>query len=661
MALKTHFKLAGDVIKLPLNYQELSLELNFDKDDPDYRGQVSTNAWELGLGDANDGTDGANIAIRYVNSGNIFDGIPFRIDLSYGTPTGAVYENVFDGYLDLPNAEFLCDRIKANSVEKKGIDWLNEVADSFTFEYLATSVADGGAGTITETDYVLIPYQLNSQTNKLDTAILLLSGYSILNDILGSVQLIEELIVAIESSGGTAFGNIASVILIVLRLLLLIASVIIFFNNLFKYLVQAVKYKSGMYLYDLCSKGADYLGYRFESTILGGDVGRYNLPTGGSIGFDNVAVIPESYNQYEDDEGILGVFDVRDKDELKGFYRGTFGDLLRNLKTMFNAKIIIEDDNGEKVLRLERIDTDTSFDIYRIPSLDRSKSPYKYNTEELNAYYGLSYVPDLNDKNVWQDYIGTELQVITSSTLSSINNLVKGEVQHKINFSLSAIKLDLTKSEKIVRSTMLGYYAIINVAFLAVKIAIIIINGFIWVINNAIRILKTLKVIRKSTRLIAPIRLDIIRNPFQEFIDRYDDRRTEILIMENDFINTPKLIGLAKSWKDKAPLEAHKVSVVNKQLLSVQNLWNEFHYINSFVGAENNQAIIHQLSNVPFCIDDYNKLKNSNIIVDSDGVSKGEMVSLKWNIYKQTADMTFKIKKTYTEHLTTNKILSDGR
>ena len=260
MALKTHFKLLGNEIKLPLNYQELSLELNFDKDDPNFRGQVTTNAWELGLGDANDGTDGANISIKHVSYGNIFDGIPFSIDLSYGKNGINVYENVFDGYLDLPNAEFLCDRIKANSIEKKGIDWLNGgAADSFTFEYLATSVADGGAGTIATSDYVLIPYQLNSQANKLDTVILLLTAFSIVNDLITLAESIGQLLGSAITKGIFGVNEIVLAVGTTLRLIILINSSSVLIKQVFKYILQDVKYKAGMYIHDLCEKGADHL------------------------------------------------------------------------------------------------------------------------------------------------------------------------------------------------------------------------------------------------------------------------------------------------------------------------------------------------------------------------------------------------------------------
>ena len=117
--------------------------------------------------------------------------------------------------------------------------------------------------------------------------------------------------------------------------------------------------------------------------------------------------------------------------------------------------------------------------------------------------------------------------------------------------------------------------------------------------------------------------------------------------------------------------------------MSANNLWNNFHLINSFIEDDNrtvttvlgipfvsqgvaleqvnNQKKVYSVSNIPFCIEDYNLVKDNSQIFDSDGVTKGEIVSLKWNVFSQTADITFKVKEKYTNNLKLTKILSDGQ
>ena len=64
---------------------------------------------------------------------------------------------------------------------------------------------------------------------------------------------------------------------------------------------------------------------------------------------------------------------------------------------------------------------------------------------------------------------------------------------------------------------------------------------------------------------------------------------------------------------------------------------------------------------MPFCIDDYEKVKNNNIIYDSDGITSAIVLSLTWNIFSQTASVKYKVRKKYTENLVESIILSDGR
>ena len=159
--IKPVFYLNGIRITEPINYQSLELEVNFDLDDPSYRGRVSTNRWELGLGDLNDNNDGTKNALAHITGGltggvGVFEGIPFKIELE-DEPNGT--QTIFDGYLDLSTADITCSRISANAIESGGIDWFNDIVDSFDFEYLY-NLNDGEAGKISRADFVTIRYIL---------------------------------------------------------------------------------------------------------------------------------------------------------------------------------------------------------------------------------------------------------------------------------------------------------------------------------------------------------------------------------------------------------------------------------------------------------------------------------------------------------------------
>ena len=133
--MKVNFYINNKKITEPLNYQELSLQLNYDADDPN--AAVNINEWELGVGGYNPNKDGANLSNAHINNGlsggvGIFEGLPFRIELEHA---GNI-QDIFSGYLDLTSDLIDCDLVNATAIEEGGVDWLNEVADSVSFEYL---------------------------------------------------------------------------------------------------------------------------------------------------------------------------------------------------------------------------------------------------------------------------------------------------------------------------------------------------------------------------------------------------------------------------------------------------------------------------------------------------------------------------------------------
>ena len=124
--IRAKFYLNNQLISEPLNYEELSISLVFDGDDPEQRNQVSVNNWQFGLGDNQDAGDGAEIIKKYINEGlvgglGIFEGLPFRIELDNGVSTDVL----FDGFLDLSSGSYKCYEIDAPAIESQGIDSLN--------------------------------------------------------------------------------------------------------------------------------------------------------------------------------------------------------------------------------------------------------------------------------------------------------------------------------------------------------------------------------------------------------------------------------------------------------------------------------------------------------------------------------------------------------
>jgi len=650
--LKTNFSIDGKRVKEPLNYKNLSIELNFDKDDPNFRGQVSINEWSIGLGDQGDIEDGAKIIKDYINGGligglGVFEGLPFKIELE----NNGVSQDLFNGYLDLSEAEVLCDRVTAKALETGGVDWFNEVANSLKFEYLALTVAEGGAGTITEADYVLMPYVLSTIPNTQELFTLTISAFVITQELIRTFQEWQEWSIAFTGDW-LEFGNLLTLILLTVKNILLIIAIIKLIDQIIKAIIQPIKYQAGMFLNDLCVKGAEHLGYSFESTILD------------KYPFNSVLMIPESYNHDEEVVGTrkikdiwadftLGVSDVRDSDRT-GYYNGTFGELLRELKTMFNAKIFI--DNG--VLRLERIDYNPSINNFQLPNIDRSNIPVRFNFEDLKSLYSVTFTDDSNDKNIWQSYLGTELNVYTNpkAIRNTQNVLNKGEDVRKFGFARGKRKDSLNFIERYIDEFITDVDRIVGVVQNVIKGSINIIKTLLKPVKKLITNLNKIPGVS-----IPAFGAAFVNAPFDWNLRSNFNPRARIgaLLLENDYINVPKLVMITAQNADTEQRYI-KVSPQNSDIINALYLYNNYHFINSFVGTSSNQYKIYTIENIPFCIDDYNKVKKSNVVKEFDG-REGLIVSLKWNVYRQVADITYKVREKYTDNLQETKALNDGK
>jgi len=95
-------------------------------------------------------------------------------------------------------------------------------------------------------------------------------------------------------------------------------------------------------------------------------------------------------------------------------------------------------------------------------------------------------------------------------------------------------------------------------------------------------------------------------------------------------------------------------------LIGAKALYNEFHYINSFVPTTNgnpldtddlkhNQWLLYEFEGFTICMEDFLKIKSNNNIIFGDDIARVE--SLEWNIYGRTADISFRVNKLWTTNL----------
>jgi len=624
----------GQLVNDPNNLSELSIELNFDSDNP--TSTVSINEWEIGIG-SRFGVDGSKLANQHIIDGltgnvGVFEGVPFAIDIEKGGAT----DRVFDGFLDLSEAKIECDLITAPAIETGKIDWLNEVADSFTFEYLATSKKNGGPGLIDSNDYILVPYIISRLPQTTDAILLTVSLFVVVSELTDQLQTFNKEVLGAANPFG--WDNILKAAVSVLYIGVLIITVIKLLSDLFNLIIQPVKYHAGMSYLDLSKKGAAHLGLTFESPILE------------SNQFKNLVWLPEKFQQPQNNDGILGFLSTS-KTVHKGFFKGTYGDWLRHLKTMFKAKVLI---NGG-VIKLIPEDFNDSVSTYQIPPLERNG--YNLNASEFKSNYLLEFQVDFNDKNTVREYSGTSIQIQTVPKIVVNRSMVLNKGLETITFqcALGKRKTELTVPEKVFVGIFTVVDPLIQGIVFVVNIGVRTINLLIRAVNLLFRVLRTISF---GAIRIRPIpRVPLIR---YKSIKNLIEDRVGMLKMETDFISVPKTVMVANTSNARN----NKLLAGNESILNASYFWENYHSTSSFDSEtypKHNQHKLWSIDNVPFCFDDYQLVKSNNKIIDSDGVTTGEVVSLQWNIFDQAASIRFKTKEVYTKNLRTIKLTPDGR
>ena len=376
----------------------------------------------------------AQIILDHINAGNIFEGLPYRIDI--GTES-------FNAYADLSNdLEIIGDcELVVGLNKEQGKDWLNDVADGFTFRYLYDK------GIIKNADAVAVPYVINFVPDKAELLILSLSTYTITKELRENIRELAKLAADLADAltpivtvglGATAGPNTGAIIRLALKtaakLAYTIAMAITLVNlikQLLAQLLPATRYHFGLPIKTMFERACEHLNLKLSSTLLNSLPGYILLPR-------------------QEEKGSLNPSDVKNPTPKSGGPADTFGDLIRICKDAFNADYRIKD--GE--LQFERRDYWQGRSGYIIPSVfgsqDRKFSPYRFNTDELISNYVVSFIYDTQDQNTLEPTQGRTFQAVTE--LQGVNNpnfvKLQGLKEVALPLSLGTKKTGLTIVEK---------------------------------------------------------------------------------------------------------------------------------------------------------------------------------------------------------------------
>lgn len=624
MAINITYILNGTQINPPMNWQDTSFEVNFDRDG-NTKTKITSNSFDFVrenaqtiISKAYEGATGGN---------GILEAIPLEVELQ----RNGVIEKPFNGYVDLTkDALFSIDGCKVNATERKSIEWLEEKADGFTFEYLRS------INVITNDDYKFIPYVINSVPDYKESAIAILTGFVVVQSIVDAIEKVKDLIAEIANPL-TAISGIVKASLLALYLITLIASLVKLLKDIITTLIQPVKYHACMSVQTLVSKGCQHLGLTLSSSILTTGI------------FSKAYIMPEkSVNPVNStDNRILG-FTTAQKTIQEGYYKGTFGNLLRALKDQFNAKIYIKNN----VLYFERIDFNLTPPQYVLP--DVKQLEYKTNADEYVSNYYMTFQTDTIDKNTLQEYGGTAYQVIFKPNIFDNEDLVmmKGLEEVRLPFALAKRKTELTVPEKIVKAVLDVLSVIVNALIAAMNALISGLNAVINLINNVVNAMDFIGINinfqLQPIATISPVNLgNLIEN------------RLNMLKIETDFTSIPKMFLMDLGTQNKF----NKLSTGNETYMSAEYLYQNFHYINNWLPTADkpnaNQYIIKEFNNVQFGFNEYQQVKENNQVIVGDKV--GLIESFKWNPYDQVAYIRCRISTLLTNNINAKYLIPSGK
>lgn len=601
----------GKQVNPPRNYEDVYLQGNLDNDGLEISTSTKTFEWQ---------NEEAELLYSLFNAGitggqGIMSGIPHLIKLVENGTTVVI----FDGYIDLQTASFDHDLIVADSSVELSLEWLDSIADSVTFEFLKEK------GFLTIVDQVYVPYVLSSIPNYSDMLMISISSVFI------TTELSRQAILIAEALGETStvvesIGGVLKLIAEILYTIVLLVAIFKLLLDLIDLIIQKIKYKPAMLVNRQIEAACKYLNIKYSSTV---------LTTGG---YENMYIIPASKSNIsaQSDERIKG-FLKPDPTQQNGFFEGTLGDLLRELRSLFNLKVVMKNNT----LSLEKVNTLNKNASFTLPNHYNPK--FETNANELISNYNISFAYDTMEKNTVDRWTGNNVQVsLDYKTAPSTQHLrlLKGLKVVNTRFARAYNKTELSQPEKLVS----GIYKVIRKPIGAL---VSLVNGVVDAINTALDLIEN--IIDKLGNIginieFSPDRPEKLDAPPT---DDVIESRLGMLQLENDFFGVDKLVILSVN----SDFSKTKISPSNLIILDAEYIYNNFHKTSSFApNTEHAQRYIYSYENVELNLTEYKQ------IIDEGAVKlpTGEVCQIEtyeYNASERLAKFVIRRKKLYTNNI----------
>jgi hypothetical protein len=603
-------KYNGQIANEPNNVEGINYQLVYDSDgNPIISSSVDI---EIGVGK---GGDAYNIAKSYIDNGQITQGLPYIVDIEH---EGSV-TNLFDGYINLWGG-FVNEKLKlieARAERVGGLDWLTLQGDAVTFEYLYEN------GNITDADFVDIPYVINRVGRNSETFLAIVTAYVIQLQLRAAIKSITN-IIADTSNPLTSANGIIKLVSEIIYLTFLFLSLANLVLEIISLLINPVKYHKGMKVLTMIEKMCAYYGLTFSSSILQ------------SSPFNNMVILPEKYAIFQSEaRRFLGRTTKLEGND-RGYYRGTFKELLESLRTLFYAKIRVVDN----ILYFEPDNFRLGSPRFAIPDFDFGAQRYSYNAEDFYANFILEFFTDMDDRNTILEYKGTAVQVITTpETIPNQMRNLAGRINRvQIPYALAKRKNKLNFIEQTISNLFDAIRFVINTIINAINELIKIVNSILRLFRTIVRTLQALGInVKVNIPSIPPI-------PKFTGLQSIQDRKN-YMMLETDFVDVPKIMILN---------EDGKLASVNEQILNARYLYENYHIFRSFVRG-NNQWKSYELPEIQITYDQWLTLRENDFGFTSDN-KEVQFLEVNFNPYKRTIEGKYRVRDTYISGLTENII-----
>lgn len=556
---------------------------------------------------------------NYFNSHGVSEGVGVQIYTCDSTPI-----KFFEGYINGADqkARFQCDEVSAPLVETGKIDWLNKICVAISFNFLATSIANGGAGILSLNDCMLTPYCVHQDRDLAKEAIIALETYTLLREGYEAARKIAEYIELLLGDTSTALATLGTatptvlarvlgILEYIVELALLIVALINLFKQLIEYFFQLKKYKACMTYADHFKKICQYFNMNFHSTILLS--GTYANDTW----MPAKTIIPDLSNP-------LNVF-KRPYDEsvnfpnnkaVTGWFSGNCSDFIVHACKKFNAEItLIANANGIIDMYFEEKHYWNNIASFTIPNTDANGNtrnlpdPHGNNKFELASNYIVEFATDISDTNTDKRFTGTncEICIVPNIIYNQLNVANEKGVMVQLECALAKRKDYLARYEELINTALGGLTSFLNSV-------VGLVNELLNAINTVIALFGG------NTTTFSPI------PSYPQNL--YALTRLGWMVLSSDTFSTAKcFIGkqVGNDWQ---------IDPNNETNMSANALMQNFHGKN--LGTRGNQQLVFDKKTFHFCCADYIKLIQKNVITSPDG-RLGKMVSFDWDVYNERA------------------------